>query len=56
MTMLMPAINVVRFIGREDWEGNNGNSVVTEDNNNGTTDAEAGEYVCNFLDVGLHQL
>jgi len=56
MMMLMPAINVVRFNGREDWEGNNGNSVATEDNNNGTADAEAGEYVCNFLDVGLHQL
>ena len=34
-----------RFIGREEWEGENGNSVATEDND---YDAEAGEYVCDF--------
>jgi hypothetical protein len=36
-----------RCIGREDWEGDNGNSVATEDD-------DEGEYVCNFLEVGLH--
>ena len=45
-----------RVIGLEDWEGNNGNSVVTEDDDNDDADAEAGEYVCDFLDVGLQQL
>ncbi len=34
-----------RFIGPEDWEGENGNSVATEDND---YDADAGEYVCVF--------
>jgi len=46
----------LRFIGREDWEGNYGNSVGTEDDNNDDADAEAGEYVCDFLEVGLHRL
>jgi hypothetical protein len=45
-----------RFIGWEDWEGNNGNSIETEDNDNNDADTEAGEYVCNFLEVGLHRL
>ena len=45
-----------RFIGLEDWEGNNGNGVATEDDDNDDADAEAGEYVCDFLEVGLHQL
>jgi hypothetical protein len=53
------------FIGREDWEGNNGNSVATEndnddddddDNDNDDAEAEAGEYACDFLKVALRQL
>ena len=35
----------LQFIRREDFEGNNGNSVTTEDNDNDDTNAEAGEYV-----------
>jgi hypothetical protein len=31
-----------RFIGREDWEGDNGNSVAMENNNDNDIDAEAG--------------
>ncbi len=38
-----------QFIGREDWEGDNSNSVAMEDDDNDNTDAEAGEYVCDFL-------
>jgi hypothetical protein len=45
-----------RFIGREDWEGDNGNSVATEDDDNDDVNAEAGEYACNFLEVALRQL
>ncbi len=37
-----------QFIGREDWKGDNGNSVATEDDD----DADA----CNFLEVTLCQL
>ncbi len=53
------------FIGREDWEGDNGNSVATEDDNdddddddndNDDAEAEAGEYACNFLKVALRRL
>ncbi len=44
------------FIGLEDWEGNNSNSIVTEDNDDDYADMEVGEYMCNFLEVGLHQL
>jgi hypothetical protein len=40
-----------QFIGWEDWEGDNGNSVVTEDDDD--ANAEAGEYACNFLEVAL---
>jgi hypothetical protein len=36
-----------RLIGREDWDGDNGNSVAAEDNDN--ADAKAGEYACDFL-------
>jgi hypothetical protein len=43
-----------RFIGWEDWEGNNGNSVGMEDDD--FSDAEAGEYACNFLEVAIHRL
>ena len=38
----------LQFIGWEDWEGDNGNSVMTEDDDN----ADA----CDFLEVALHQL
>jgi hypothetical protein len=45
-----------QFIGREDWEGENGNSIATEDDDNNydanaeaEAEAEAGEYACNFL-------
>ena len=44
------------FIGREDWEGDNGNSVATEDDNDDYADAESGEYAYNFLKVMLSQL
>ena len=41
-TMLMPVINIgALFIGREDWEGDDGSGVATEDDND-TEDAEAG--------------
>ena len=54
-TMSMPSINIdALFIGREDREGNDGSSVVTEDDDN--ADAEAGEYARNFLEVVLRQL
>jgi len=43
-----------QVIGWEDWEGNNGNSIVTENDDNGN--AEAGEYVCDFFEVALCQL
>ena len=46
----------MRFIGREDWEGDNGNSVAMEDNNDNDVNAEAGEYACNFMEVALRQL
>ncbi len=55
MTTSMPLINIgALFIGREDWEGNNGSSVVAEDDDN--ADAEAGEYARDFLEVVLHRL
>ena len=38
----------------EEREGNDGSGVATEDNDD--TDAEAGEYACDFLDVTLSQL
>ena len=43
-----------RFIGPEDWEGDNGNSITTEDDDNDDANTEAGEFVCDFLEVGLH--
>ena len=42
------------FIGQEDWEGNNGSGVAMEDDDN--TNAEAGGYAHDFLEVVLHQL
>jgi hypothetical protein len=51
-TTSMPVINIgALFIGREDWEGINGSGVATEDD--GDTDAEAGGYARNFLEVLL---
>jgi hypothetical protein len=45
------------FIGWEDWEGNNGNSVATEDDDDDAdAEAEAGEYACDFLKVALRRL
>jgi hypothetical protein len=45
------------FIGWEDWEGNNGNSVATEDDDDDAdVEAEAGEYACDFLKVALRRL
>jgi hypothetical protein len=52
---LMPAILIgALFIGREDQEGNDGSSVVAEDDED--TDAEAGGYAHDFLEVVLHRL
>jgi hypothetical protein len=60
------------FIGREDWEGDNGISVAMEDDDDdddddddaddddadadADADAEAGEYACDFLKVALRRL
>jgi hypothetical protein len=41
----------LQFFGRENWEGDNGNSIMTEDDDDDDADAEAGEYACNFLEV-----
>jgi hypothetical protein len=42
--MLMPVIDIgTLFIGREDWEGDDGSGVATEDDDD-TEDAEAGGY------------
>ena len=49
-------IHTMAYDRREDWEGDNGNSVATEDDDNEDVDAEAGEYACNFLEVALRQL
>ena len=52
---LMPAILIgALFIGREDREGNDGSGIMTEDDED--TDAEAGGYAHNFLEVVLRQL
>jgi hypothetical protein len=51
----MPAIDIgTLFIGREDRVGDNGSGVVTEDDND--TDAEAGGYARDFLELVLHRL
>ena len=51
----MPAIYIgTLFIGREDWEGDDGSGVATEDDDD--TDAEVGGYACNFLEVVLCRL
>jgi hypothetical protein len=44
----MPAINIgTLFIGQEDWEGDDGSGVATEDDND--TDTEAGGVRARFL-------
>jgi hypothetical protein len=54
-TMSMPVIDVgTLFIGWEDREGDDGSGVATEDDHD--TDAEAGGYARNFLEVILRQL
>ena len=46
--MLMPAINIgMLFIGREDWEGDDGSGVATEDDDD--TNTEAGVVRARFL-------
>ena len=52
----MPAINTgALFIGRKDWEGDDGSRVATEDDDD--TDAEAGGVRArNFLEVVLRRL
>ena len=51
----MPAIDIgTLFIGREDWEGNDGSGVAMEDDDD--TDVEVGGYACNFLEVVLRRL
>ena len=54
-TTSMPVINIdALFIGREDREGDDGSGVATEDD--GDTDAEAGGYARDFLEVILRRL
>ncbi len=54
-TTMMPVIDIgALFIGREDREGNDGSGVATEDDDD--TDAEAGGYARDFLEVILHVL
>ena len=51
----MPEIDIcVLFIGQEDWEGNDCSGITTEDDDD--TDAEAGGYARNFLEVFLRRL
>ena len=51
----MPVIDIgALFIGREDREGDDGSGVATEDDDD--TDAEAGGYARDFLEVILRQL
>ncbi len=51
----MPAIDIgALFIGREDREGDDGSGVTTEDDDD--TDAEAGGYARDFLEVILRRL
>ena len=54
-TTSMPAIDIgALFIGREDWEGDDGSGIATEDDDN--TDVEAGGYARDFLEVVLRRL
>ncbi len=51
----MPVIDIgTLFIGWEDWEGDDGSGIVTEDDDD--TDAEAGGYAHDFLEVVLHRI
>jgi len=51
----MPAIDIgALFIGREDWEGDDGRGVTTEDDDD--TDTEVGGYARDFLEVVLRRL
>ena len=51
----MPVIDIgALFIGREDREGDDSSGVATEDDDD--TDAEAGGYARDFLEVILHRL
>ena len=51
----MPEIDIcVLFIGREDQEGDDGSDIATEDDDD--TNAEAGGYTSNFLEVFLRPL
>ena len=53
--MSMPAIDIgALFIEQEDWEGEDGSGVTTEDDDD--TDVEAGGYARNFLEVVLRRL
>jgi len=55
MTTLMPAFDIgALVIGQEDWEVDDSSSVATEDDDD--TDAEAGGYARNFLEVILRRL
>ena len=52
---LMPAIDIgVLFIGLEDWEGDDGSGVATEDDDD--TDAEGGGVRARYLEVVLRRL
>jgi len=54
-TTSMPAIHIgTLFIMREDWEGNEGSGIATEDDND--TNVEAGGYTCIFLEIILCRL
>ena len=54
-TMSIPGIDIgALFIGREDREGDDGSGVATEDDDD--TDAEAGGYARDFLEVILRRL
>ena len=54
-TTSMPVIDIgALFIGREDREGDDGSGVATEDDDD--TDAEAGGYARDFLEVILRRL
>ena len=55
-TMSMPAINFVAVHWAGGLGGQQQNSIVTEDDDEDGADMEVGEYMCNFLEVGLHQL
>ena len=53
--MSIPGIDIgALFIGREDREGDDGSGVATEDDDD--TDAEAGGYARDFLEVILRRL